>query len=453
MKKLITTSVLAVLCTLTFGQGISNINFTGMLAKTTFGQYSLAATTNSIATAGAGWVSAIAAPTVDVSNIPDMLLTASNGSTLVTTQSTTGAPISTTTVPTNYTGSEQPLSGWQFSSTNYATVYVGNTAGDRYRGVNIFIHKLTPAPLPIVIGYPSVQPGFAQCGEIVNAGSNVQLHTNGQSIYLAFTSAADVVKFQIENTASSVNATKELTDSSKIYVEKSPDLVSWSNLQTILLPTPLITTPATPFVKTNYSIAINDPAARYIRLRIAGLYDGRGSRKEHIRNIAVLTKPVITWNQDFSALKTTDDAITLDATSTVSSLSTPAGSDITYTSGDANVISVSGNLLYMVGPGTTTITAKQAASSNYAAADDVVKTVVVTDPTAVVNVREDAKLVYATSKGIVSTMEGKLNIYSITGMLVKSTNVNRNQLIAMPAGVYIVCAAVDGVSFTQKVVL
>jgi len=448
MKKLITTSVLAVLCSLSFGQNITDMNFTGMLAKTTFAQFSLNASHNSIATAGSSWISAIAAPTVDVSNITDMTLTVSTGSTLVTAQSTTGAPIVTTTTPTNYTGSEQPLSGFVFSPTNWSYVYAGNTAGDRYRGINIFIHKLTPTSLPLIVSTSSAgaQPGFAQCGEIVNAGTNSQLHTNGQSIYLAFNSAADVVKFNIEN-GGTPDATKELTDSSKIYVEKSADLITWSNMQTILLPTPV-----TPAVRTYYSIVVNDSAARYVRLRIAGLYNGRSSRKENIRGISVLSKPVLTWTQDFSNLNITDEAITLTATSNVSSTSTPAASDISYISSDANVVSTFGDLLFIVGPGTATLTAKQVSNGNYSTAE-IVKTVVVTDPTAVKNVRENAKLVYGTSKGIVSRMEGTLNIYNITGMLVKSTNVNRNQLIIIPAGVYIVRTSINGVNFSQQVVL
>ena len=451
MKKSLLSLVLALSCTLSFGQNVIDMNFTGMLAKTTFAQFSVNATNNgTIEKAGSSYITAIAAPTVDVANITDMALTISSGSTLVTAQSTTGAPVTTTTVPTNYTGSEQPLSGFVFSPINYAAVYVANAAGTAYRGVNIFIHKLTLAPLPIVIpaNYPGVQPGFAQCTEIVNAGTNPQLHTNGQAIYFAFTSAADVVKFSAE-VGGTIDAVKEPNDTSKIYVEKSADLITWSNMQAIPLQTP-----QTPAIRTYYSIPVNDSATRYVRLRIAGLYNSRSSRKINIRNMAVLTKPVITWNQDFSALKTTDiDAITLDATSTVSSLSTPAGSDITYTVGDANVISVSGNFLFVVGPGTTTITAKQAGSANYAAADDVVKTVVVTDPTGVKNVREDTKLVYGTAKGIVSKIEGKLNIYSITGILVKSTIVNKNQLIPIQSGIYIIRTSVNGVNFVQKIAL
>jgi len=451
MKKSLLSLVLAVSCSLSFGQNVLDMNFTGMLAKTTFAQFSVNATNNgTIEKAGSSYITAIAAPSVDIANITDMALTISSGSTLVTAQSTAGAVVTTTTVPTNYTGSEQPLTGFVFSPINYAAVYAGNAAGTVYRGINIFIHKLTPAPLPIVIpaNFPGVQPGFAQCGEIVNAGTNPQLHTNGQSIYFAFTSAADIVKFQTE-VAGTIDAVKEPNDTSKIYVEKSADLITWSNMQTI----PLLT-PQNPTIKTYYSIPVNDPAARYIRLRIAGLYNSRGSRKINIRAMSVLTKPVITWNQDFSALKTTDiDAITLDATSTVSSLSTPAGSDITYVSGDANVVSVSGNFLFVVGPGTTTITAKQAVSANYAAADDVVKTVVVTDPTGVKNVHEDAKLVYGTPKGIVSTIDGTLQVYSTTGMLLKNQLVSRNQLITMTTGVYIIRAKVAGKLFSQVIVL
>jgi hypothetical protein len=87
--------------------------------------------------------------------------------------------------------------------------------------------------------------------------------------------------------------------------------------------------------------------------------------------------PIITWNQDLSTLKTTDSPVTLTATSTVSSASTPVGTDITYTSGNNAVVTVSGSTLTVVAAGTTTVTAKQAANTNYNAAFDVVQNVTV----------------------------------------------------------------------------
>jgi len=90
--------------------------------------------------------------------------------------------------------------------------------------------------------------------------------------------------------------------------------------------------------------------------------------------------PIISWTQDFSLLKTGDAAVTLTAASTITPASSPAGTAITYTSGNNNVVSVSGSTLSIVGVGTTTVTAHQAANVDYPAAADVSKTVTVRLP-------------------------------------------------------------------------
>lgn len=96
--------------------------------------------------------------------------------------------------------------------------------------------------------------------------------------------------------------------------------------------------------------------------------------------------PTITWNQDLTVLKTTDSPLALTATSTINSASSPAGTDITYTSSNNAVVSVSGSTLTIVGVGTATLTAKQAANSNYNAAIDVVQNVTVSKVTPTLSV-------------------------------------------------------------------
>jgi len=450
MKNLFSFAILVLISTNLFGQNVTNMNFTGMLAKTTFAQFSLNATNNTIATAGSSYITAIAAPTVDVANITDMALTISSGSTLVTAQSTTGAPISTTTVPTNYTGSEQPLSGFVFSPTNYAAVYAGNTAGDRYRGINIFIHKLTPAPLPLIVSTSNagVQPGFAQCSELVNGGSNPQLHTNGQSIYLAFTSAADVVKFQYENVG-----TATADPDAAIIVEKSADLVTWTTIQSIDISNQIVSVAGSG--KVNVAAEVNDATARYIRIRIDGLANSRSNRKETIRNISVLTKPVITWNQDLTKFTTADIGGTETVLTATSSSSVDINSaPITYTSSDANVAYVVDNKLFVLGEGTAVITAKQSANNYYLAADDVPQTVTVTNSLGKSSFEKEKEInfIFVTREGIVSNIEGTLQVYAINGVLLKNIAVSKNQVIPVAKGEYIVRTTINGKSISKIIV-
>ena len=446
MKKILLSLVLAVSCNLSFGQNITDLNFTGCLAKATFAQFSVLASNSTLETAAGGWVSAIAAPTVDVSNITDMAFTISGGYSLITSP-TPAAP-----VPTNYTNSIQPLSGWVFSKTNYAFVYIGKTAtlpaDYRYRGVNIFIHKLVPTSVPYIVANSQQSTGFAHCSEVANTGGGTPiLHTNGQAIYLAFNAAADVVKFQYENVG-----TATVDPDAVIAVEKSADLVSWSTIQNIDISNQIVSVNGSGKVDVSYTL--NDANARYIRIRIDGLANSRNIRKEYIRNIAVQTKPVITWDQDLTGLKTTDSQVTLTASSTVTSATIPSANDITYVSSNEAVVSVVGNVLTVVGVGETTITAKQATNTYYSTAADVVQNVKVVDlGTGLFNLTNDAKLVFGSPKGIVSTIDGVLQVYSTTGMLLKNQLVSKHQLIPMHNGAYIVRASVNGKMFSQVIVL
>ena len=66
-----------------------------------------------------------------------------------------------------------------------------------------------------------------------------------------------------------------------------------------------------------------------------------------------LLKQSITWDQDLMSLLTTSGTVELNATAS-------SNGQITYTSGNSDVVSVSGNTLTVVGEGETTITATQA---------------------------------------------------------------------------------------------
>ncbi len=69
--------------------------------------------------------------------------------------------------------------------------------------------------------------------------------------------------------------------------------------------------------------------------------------------VTELLKQSIVWDQSFLGLLTTSGSVELTATAT-------SGGPVTYTSADNNVVSVSGNVLTVVGEGETYITATQA---------------------------------------------------------------------------------------------
>ena len=87
------------------------------------------------------------------------------------------------------------------------------------------------------------------------------------------------------------------------------------------------------------------------------------------QNITIKVNQSITWNQLLSATYG-DPPVTLNATAN-------SGLPVTYTSSNATVTTVSGNVLTIVGAGTATITASQAGNTNYNAAANVTNTITV----------------------------------------------------------------------------
>jgi hypothetical protein len=292
MKKLFSLAILALLCTNSFGQKITNITFTGMLGNSTGTNFSQTGSAGgSIGAATAGWVSAIAAPSVNLSNITDMTLTfesfTSTGGKLETSPSPASA------LPTDYSQAAQsPLGSnvyWAYSQ-NYNKVsgnFTTPTSTIAWRKNQIFINPLTIASLPIVVANSaSLQPGYSYSGEPANTNSNIQLHTVGQAVCLAFNSAADVVKFQLENVG-----TAAATAGALIVVEKSTDLITWTTIQNIDIANQPLSVSASE--KQNYTLPVNDITARYIRIKITGVVS-RSTRRENIRNIEVTPAPT-TW--------------------------------------------------------------------------------------------------------------------------------------------------------------
>ncbi|TBX66370.1 DUF1533 domain-containing protein, partial [Flavobacterium silvisoli] len=85
---------------------------------------------------------------------------------------------------------------------------------------------------------------------------------------------------------------------------------------------------------------------------------------------------IIKGNQTISLAST--DAKTTATTSYTLPLNASSGLPITYTTADTSVITISGNTVTIVGPGTATITANQAGNANYNAAPAVTQTLTVT---------------------------------------------------------------------------
>ncbi len=71
-----------------------------------------------------------------------------------------------------------------------------------------------------------------------------------------------------------------------------------------------------------------------------------------------------------------------------------SGLAVTYTSSNANVATIVGGMIHIVGAGTTNITASQPGNSNYAAAQDVIQTLTVNQTTAVIDLNADDVMVY-----------------------------------------------------------
>jgi hypothetical protein len=450
MKKLFSFAILALVCTSSFGQKITSINFNGMLASTTYSQFNSGAST--IGSATTGWVSAIAAPNATLSNLPIILGYESFSSSGAVFES---SPSPASPLATNYTDAAQFPSGsnvyWAYSQnyTKVSGVYTTPTPTPSWRTNQIFINPLTISSLPIVVlNTASLQPGFSFCGEPANSNTSIQLHTNNQAVCMAFNSVADVVKLQLENVG---NAT--VVSGALIVVEKSADLITWTPIQNIDIANQPLSSALTP-AKQDYTLAVNDVTARYIRIKISGV-PSRSSRKENLRNVAVLSKPAITWSQDLTKFTIADIGGTETILTATSSSSADTNSaPITYTSSDSNVVSVVDNKLSVVGAGTAVITATQVGNTYYSAAADVTQNVTVSTSLGIdsINKEKEINFIYVTREGIVSNIEGTLQVYAINGVLLKNIAVSKNQVIPVAKGVYIVRTFVNGKSVSKKII-
>ena len=158
--------------------------------------------------------------------------------------------------------------------------------------------------------------------------------------------------------------------------------------------------------------------------------------------------PVLTWTQDLSAVKTTDNQVLLNATSSVTD-----GAAIVYTSADTTIVKMSGsNLLIQAKPGTTTVTAEQPANAKYNATLPVMLQVTVIDANGVKQTF-DFSPVTVKKNSIVSNMDGYLQVSSFNGQIVKNMRVSQGQEIMLPSGAFIVKATTENNVYLRKIVL
>lgn len=274
--------VLVINSLVSFGQKITNINFKGCLGNTVFNQWSAKDNTD-ISLAFAGWVSAVAAPTVDVANISDMVITFDSYSTA--SGKLEIAPLPAIPLPTDFSNAAQPSKNapWVYSQTYEKS---GKNLSDKptspasWRKNQIFINPLTIASLPIIVNSTAkLQAGYSFCGEL-SGNKYLQLHTNGQAAFLAFNAAATTLKFQLENVGSADEAA-----GATIAVEKSADLNTWSLLKNIDISNQSQSVQGSQ--KQDYSISINDATARYVRIKISGIAKSRASKKMNINQLSI----------------------------------------------------------------------------------------------------------------------------------------------------------------------
>ena len=159
--------------------------------------------------------------------------------------------------------------------------------------------------------------------------------------------------------------------------------------------------------------------------------------------------PILTWAQDLSALKTNEGQITLTVTSSVTD-----GAAITYTSSDTTIVKPSGSNLIIKGiVGTTTVTAIQPANAKYNQTEPVTQQVTVLQASGINEFKMSNTLFVKADNRIVSNMNGNVQIYSFSGLLVKSQKVTIGQKIILPTGAYFIKATTENGSFVQKIVL
>ena len=113
----------------------------------------------------------------------------------------------------------------------------------------------------------------------------------------------------------------------------------------------------------------------------------------------------ITWNQTLEAF-VGDPPVTLSATAS-------SGLQVSYTSSNPSVATVAGNILTIMGAGTSTITAKQAGNASYYPAPDIPKTLTVTQSALSGTVIIEGNVVwgqtlFANTTGLTSTPAGAI---------------------------------------------
>ena len=159
--------------------------------------------------------------------------------------------------------------------------------------------------------------------------------------------------------------------------------------------------------------------------------------------------PVLTWAQDLSALKTTDTPVALTATSSVTD-----GAAITYTSSDTTVVKTSGSNLIIKGiVGSATVTAVQSANAKYNVTDPVSQLVTILQASGINEYKMSNTLFVKADKQLVSNVVANVQIYSFSGLMVKSEKVTIGQKISLPTGAYFIKAITPTGSFVQKIVL
>ena len=167
----------------------------------------------------------------------------------------------------------------------------------------------------------------------------------------------------------------------------------------------------------------------------ANLNDGNGTDAGHVRVYKYFIPQTITFDAlDIQALG--DGNITLAATSS-------SGLPITYGSSNTSVATISGNVLTIVGAGTTDITASQLGNNTYNSAIDVIQTfkvkdnqVITFDPSENINLSNGSLVLSATaSSGLpVSYVSSDLSIAEVSGNTLILRDLGSVTLTASQAG-------------------
>ena len=159
--------------------------------------------------------------------------------------------------------------------------------------------------------------------------------------------------------------------------------------------------------------------------------------------------PVLTWVQDLSAVKTTDLQVALTATSSVTD-----GAAITFTSSDTTIVKPVGSNLIIKGiVGTATVTAVQPANAKYNQTNSVSQQVTVLQASGINEYKMSNNLFVKADNRIISNMIGSVQIYSFSGLMVKSEKVIVGQKMVLPTGAYFIKATTESGSFVQKIVM